>query len=316
MNSIKLLNLISTAFVFRAAFALLFITSFTVNAGYSGPIIDAHSQVDHHVNLEEIVPMMDRAHIEKVILSARGRIKPEQIASLARKYPQRVVASVRTKGNPWSKNSDKFYKKLKKQLKMAEFRAMAELILWHAAKGNKAPEWVIQTDSPQAQAAMNAAFKRSWPVVLHYEFRAAGQYRKTLFKELNNVLHAHPKHPFLLIHMAQLNADEAEKLLKTHSNLHFLTSHSNPVVTSKSKQPWTRLFDGRHLKQAWKKLMETYPDRFILGFDNVWADHWSNLYADQAEIWRDALGELPGDVARAIAYKNALRLWNLAELDK
>ncbi|MCP3906820.1 MAG: amidohydrolase family protein [Oceanicoccus sp.] len=160
---------------------------------------------------------------------------------------------------------------------------------------------------------MSAAIERSWPVILHYEFKAAGHYRKTLFEELNTVLQAHPGHPFLLIHMAQLNANEAMKLLKTHSNLHFLTSHSNPIITSKSTQPWINLFSGRRIKQAWKELMVTYPDQFVLSFDNVWADHWSGLYTEQAEIWREALSELPEDVASAIAYKNAVRLWNLEE---
>ncbi|MEE8559811.1 MAG: hypothetical protein V3S88_03775, partial [Alphaproteobacteria bacterium] len=36
------------------------------------PIIDAHSQVDHRVDLERIIPLMDKGGISRVILAARG----------------------------------------------------------------------------------------------------------------------------------------------------------------------------------------------------------------------------------------------------
>jgi hypothetical protein len=54
-----------------------------------------------------------------------------------------------------------------------------------------------------------------------------------------------------------------------------------------------------------------YPDRFILNFDNVFEDHWSDLYVKQAALWRKALAELPAGVASKVAHENAERLWKL-----
>ena len=71
------------------------------------------------------------------------------------------------------------------------------------------------------------------------------------------------------------------------------------------------MFAGRRLKGAWRKLMIDHPDRFILAFDNVFAEHWGDYYLEQIELWRKALETLPEDVAHAIAHKNAERLWHL-----
>jgi hypothetical protein len=65
------------------------------------------------------------------------------------------------------------------------------------------------------------------------------------------------------------------------------------------------------LAPRWKALFVKYPDRFILNFDNVFEDHWSDLYVKQAALWRKALAELPAGVASKVAHENAERLWKL-----
>ena len=71
------------------------------------------------------------------------------------------------------------------------------------------------------------------------------------------------------------------------------------------------MFDGDYLSADWKQLIVKYPDRFILGFDNVYVEHWGQFYLDQVALWREALKELPVEVAHAIAHGNAERLWRL-----
>ena len=74
------------------------------------------------------------------------------------------------------------------------------------------------------------------------------------------------------------------------------------------------MFDGDHLSESWKQLMVKYPGRFILGFDNVWPEHWSQYYLDQIKLWREAVKELPPEVAHAFTHGNAERLWRLPPL--
>ena len=120
--------------------------------------------------------------------------------------------------------------------------------------------------------------------------------------ELKALLDQHPGHPFGLIHMGQLDASVAAELL---------AAHANPIVARKSAQPWTDMFVGEDLAPDWAELMQRYPDRFVLAIDNVWPEHWSDLYVQQVTLWRQALARLPDNVAHAVAHGNAERLWKL-----
>ncbi len=275
------------------------------------PIIDAHSQIDHKVNLEKVIKLMNKAGVKHTILSTRGKVKPEQLIRFANKHKNLITPAIRTKGKIYANNSPKYYKYLDKQLRMREFGAMAEVILWHAKKGDKAPQWIIEPDDRRVVAALNAAIEKLWPFIVHIEFAAAGSDRNRFKSKFLKMVKDNPNHPFVLIHMGQLESTEVNRLLTEHSNLYFITSHSNPVVAKSSKQPWVNLFNGSKLSTQWRSLIVAFPDRFILGFDNVWPAHWGKYYLKQVSLWRNALADLPDEVAHALAHKNAERLWKL-----
>ena len=111
--------------------------------------------------------------------------------------------------------------------------------------------------------------------------------------------------------LGQLNSEDVAILIKGHKNIYFTTAHSGPNV----KKIWTKVFNGKSFKSDWKTLFVTYSDRFVFAMDNVWERHWCSCkkwkYSDEIQLWRTALAQLPDNVARAIAHKNAERLWNL-----
>ncbi len=278
------------------------------------PLIDSHSQIDLEVERDDLVSLMDKAGISHVILSARSRVKPGHIAKLARKHPNRITASVRTKGGVYRRNHPKYYERLDAQLGMTEFKAMAEVIMWHAQKGDKAPKVVIPFDSEQVQTAFNVVKERNWPFVVHIEYEAAGRDGPKFLKSFRDAARSNPNTNFVLIHMGQLTAEKVEQLIKSHLNVYFLTSHTTPPSVRKTNQPWTILFDGDDFKPEWAKLMTDYADRFVFALDNVWRHHWYDEYEGQTKLWRQALSKLPKDAAHAIAHKNAERLWKLSPL--
>jgi predicted TIM-barrel fold metal-dependent hydrolase len=276
------------------------------------PIIDAHSQADHHVDLDGIVPLMDKAGIARVILATRGRLNFRELADFARRHPGRITASVRTKGRVYDENRDKYYRRLRAQLAMPEFGAMAELLIYHAAKHQRgAPEVVMNLDSPQVAAAVTGAKEKGWPIVLHFEFASFPGDRKKLMRDLESFLRSHRPHPVALIHLGQLQAPEARRLLAAHANVYFMASHANPVMVNRSNQPWVNMFDGDRLAPQWRALVLRHPGRFVLAFDNVWAEHWEHLYLPQVAVWRKALAGLPPEAAHKFAHGNAERLWRL-----
>jgi predicted TIM-barrel fold metal-dependent hydrolase len=274
--------------------------------------VDAHSQMAAGLDPDIIIPLMDKAGVRHTILSARNDRKPKDVADLAARNPDRITAAVRSKGKAFNRNSPEFTRLLDIQLSQPVFRAMAEVLHFHAQKGNKAPEIEVAIDSPQSRLVLDAARRNGWPYIAHYEFAAAGPVRNALMAQFESAARTFPHQSFVLIHMGQLGPDEAKRLIEAHPNVYFMTSHSNPVnIKSHPGQPWTNLFEGRYLSPQWRDLFIANPERFILAFDNVFPEFWGDFYLEQAALWRGALLELPREVAEAVAHGNAERLWSL-----
>ena len=276
--------------------------------------VDAHSQVDHEVHdLGLILKRMDEHGVRKTILSARSGRTPDEIAAFARDSGDRIIPAIRTKSGAYSRNPSQHYKKLDAQHASGQFAAMAEVLLFHAQKGDKAEQVDILADDPRVQYALAIARQESWPFVIHIEFASlTGQRRTAHMKAMEEMLRENPGHPFVLDHMGQLNSDEVARLIERHPNLYFLTAHTNPYVIERSQEPWTNMFSGKVLAPQWKALVVKHPDRFVLALDNVWARHWQDYYAGQMDYWHSATADLPAPVAHALAHGNAERLWRIA----
>ena len=279
---------------------------------YDGPIIDAHSQCCPE-NVEKVIELMDQGGVACTILSSgvtstRGIVSPEELGSLASRNPGRIVPAVRTKVRGY----EKYYELLEKQVNMHQYGAMAEVLMYHARKGGRAPEIVAYPDDESVQAALNYALQKEWPFVAHIEFAAAGPKSGKFMAELEALLTKHPEHPFVLIHMGQLNHAAVRQMIEAHDNIYFITSSSTPAyAVNPFNDPWTNMFDDGHLSADWKQLMIDHPDRFILGFDMVWVEQWGQFYLGQIALWRESIKELPVEVAHALAHGNAERLWYL-----
>lgn len=275
--------------------------------------VDAHSQIDHQVDQSKVIDLMDQSGVYHTILSARGELMGSELIAFSQANRTRITAAVRTKGGPYSKGSREYYTNLNKQMASGKYRAMAEVLLYHAQKGNKAPEVIVLPDDPRVRAALKHALQQGWPFVAHIEFASLSRVgRERFMKAFETMLSENPQHPFILTHVGQLKADEARQLIESHKNIHFHTGWTNPAAVKSSRQPWTNLFSGNALAPEWRQLMVQYPERFLFALDNVFAEHWANFYLVQMEYWRKALSDLPAKAAHSIAHGNAERLWKLA----
>jgi predicted TIM-barrel fold metal-dependent hydrolase len=303
--------------LFVAILAMLGASCITAEENFIGhriPIIDAHNQSDQHISYEEILSLMDKAGVARVILSQRGRTNPEDLISFASRYPDRITPAVRTKGQK--------VRQVKEQIRKYPYGAMAEVLMWHRQKTRHVvttktgerknpPQVVMPPDHPKSLKLAAIAVNKNWPFIIHIEFGSSGDDYAPFMAKLEDLLRLHPDHPFILIHMGMLQYKEVRRLIETHSNIHFITAGSDPITVGRSDNPFTPMFDGSGLAPKWKGIMSRHPDRFLLGFDNVWATSWRKLYVKQVSLWRSALNELPADVAHAVAHRNAERLWRL-----
>lgn len=305
--------------ILRNVFLLIVLMWFGVSVGSTAEMpelyfVDAHSQMAKGLDSGKIIALMDKAGVRHTIISARNDRSSDDVADFAAKHPERITAAVRSKGKAFNQNRPELKKLINSQLARPEFKALAETILYHAQKGKKAPKIIVEADDPQVEMLLNLAKEKSWPFIAHYEFSAASRAKGKYLQQFEGLLQRSPDHPFLLIHMGQLDIAEVERLIAGYDNLHFMMSHCNPVSIAKSKgQPWTNLFKGEKLAPRWLELIAKHPERFVLAFDNVWPEFWGKFYLKQASLWRKALADLPSEVAHAVAHGNAERLWNLPE---
>lgn len=288
------------------------------------PIIDAHSQADGHIGFDEIIELMDRAGVSRTILTLRGRRQPEELAAFASRYPARITPAVRTKGG-MNRPREEFKRFFRKQMRMPQFGAMAEVLMWHAEKRKTRvvrgdgtvgppPKVVFPPDDPRVRGVLAAAIRRGWPFVAHIEFTNIPTLaeRTEFMDKFEDLVRQHPEHPFLLNNMGYLEVNHVTRLIKEHPNIGFIPSWTNPVALKiDAEQPFVNMFEGTSLAPAWRELIVHHRDRFVFGLDIVMSGHWRKLYVPQVAVWRKAMKELPHEVAHAVAHGNAEKLWRL-----
>lgn len=69
--------------------------------------------------------------------------------------------------------------------------------------------------------------------------------------------------------------------------------------------------EGGQLCPAWRALLQTYPDRFLIGSDTWVNQRWA-YYEELMTSYRVWLGGLPPAVARQIAWENGAKLFGLS----
>ncbi len=288
------------------------------------PIIDAHSQVGTNSELGdnwelEVIRLMDQAGITSTILMDRIDTRPEQVISFASKYPGRIVPAFNIIRGGYLHNDAGYYDYLDELANMPQFSAMGEVLMYHAQKpskdGRDFGEYVIYPDDKRVQVALNYAIERNWPFTVHIEFAAAGTLRDQFMNKFEALLAQHPDHPFVLVHMGELDYVDVRRLIETHPNIHFTTSNTLPPPPSDMDKDVdstkTNMFDRDRLSADWKQLMIEHPDRFIFALDSHFFEEYKLSYLPEVAVWREAIKELPVEVAHAFAHGNAERLWNL-----
>lgn len=303
-------NILLRLFAFQV---LLFISQLYANEHQELYFVDAHSQIDHQVSgIEVVLEKMANNNVDLTLLALRGKRDWMDPIRWSAAYPDKIIPFVRSKGRHFQNNTKRYYKEVNRQIKRNEFRGVAEILIYHAKKWHKAPEVDVRLTDDRVRHLLGVALSNDWPFIIHIEFASLnGGKRVQYMNDLKDLLNKHPSHPFALIHMGQLQSNQIRELIAEHSNLYFITSHSDPITVDSSSQPWVNLFDGFQFKKDWKKLFNEHPEKFIFALDNVFADHWENLYGAKMEYWKKALSKIPSRNAHLIAHGNAERLWKL-----
>lgn len=151
-------------------------------------------------------------------------------------------------------------------------------------------EFHIQADdrfAPGFEALLDLAVARDLPVMIHGDPAV--------------IDHAYAIQPEVRILWAHAGSYAypplVEDYLERHPRMDMDLSMRNPRINP----------DGQ-IDDAWFELFLNHPDRFMIGVDTFSASRWARFteVMDQTRAWLD---QLPADVARAIAFENAERLF-------
>lgn len=127
--------------------------------------------------------------------------------------------------------------------------------------------------------------------------------------DLEILLNRYSEQRFLLNHVGQASPEVVQKLIKNHNNIYFyrrrpLDDFKLPQ-TRKNRELKVRKLDGFHFLKLiirqdllsnpkwvleWRRLVETYPTRFIINYDLVFTRNWERKIRQDVKIWRKALG--------------------------
>ncbi len=98
-----------------------------------------------------------------------------------------------------------------------------------------------------------------------------------------------------------MTTDLLDRLLEENDNLYL---QLRPFYGKLQNQI---LDEDRMLKDEWRTLIETYPSRFVIGIDSMYDQTSPRLYNPMITF----LNQLPDDLQRAVAYENAIEIYNL-----
>lgn len=298
------------------------------------PIIDAHGHLNGDMSVEQLIELMDRGGVRRMVLMARyygaragGSGSDEQALDYARKYPGRFIPFVagqrgfllnRERWLTPDPQVDSFLREAEAKLRSGEFYGLGEFIMLHYAyttrHGESGGEQDVNMpiDSPLMRRFADLGATYRVPLLIHLEAEpnaVAGMVRLLEYAPGTKVIWAH--------NCGRASANRIKTLLAGHPNL--LCDLGGMMATPDSgyghywprKTPWMHLIEagGRPFPEM-KELYETFPDRFLLGTD-VAHTPFLQHYGARIARFRELLSHLSPSTARRLAFQNAEQLFDL-----
>lgn len=298
-------------------------------------LFDAQSQFSQDIEIQEVLNIIAKSGVQRIILSTAQRQKNAIVYETAKQDPERIIPGARLKTRAFYYGDEtKFRKQLDMQLaKRPRYSVITEALIYHAKKtprvdpeGYNRPEISVDPYSPQLQYVIKKAKQLDIPVVLHVESRSLDLDRKLeIWRKLEKLMYQNPKVSFVYTHMAQLDSKEISSLINRHKNIYFFLQSTSLIDDKSVKRfhgfnKWTCVFcetwdcHKGDLKPEWEELFISHPSRFIFAVDGVESWIWRKRYEKIVREWKIAISKLPKHVGRKIAHENAERLWHIKPL--
>lgn len=281
------------------------------------PIIDVEYHHGGKIEIERLIKKMDENGVALTWIGPNEKLGSEESIRLNKLYSDRFVPTVvHGDGKLWHSSDKNFLEKLAKDVRSGEYFAMGEFEARHYPSSTNTRDVHMPVDSEAMQVVFELSNETGIPFLLHHEAE------DELLPELERMLAKYQKAKVIWCHVGRnRNPATWKKVRKPDAVKEFLSKYPNLYFDFLASKPGSKyrgtgyvegiMYDisigGASLKSEWKKVIEEFPDRFVLGSD-INTGRFDN-YDSVMDTYRNIiLKGVKKDVAEKIAFKNAWKL--------
>jgi predicted TIM-barrel fold metal-dependent hydrolase len=281
------------------------------------PIIDAHFHVMPYMDLAELQMAMDRNGI-RAAGGANAIGGPQRTIEVANTLGARYIRatgqgmwlSLKQEGGVAAlENADSPAFKSRLAAMETDLRDNGARVIGEIhvnslnSAANERVYHKIRGDAPTLKAMFDLAGKYKRALNVHAEWSS------DTARELVALAASNREARLILSHCGVIaSASDIREVFEKNSNILCDLSFRSPPQL-KPKIMSRMVFDNSRLRDDWKKLIEDFPDRFVVGIDDVYS--WDDYESTARNIRSGLLANLAPDVAEKVAYRNAQALFGL-----
>ncbi len=292
---------------------------------YILPIIDTEATYNSAINLDSMRESMDRLGVAQICFAPFAGLGSHASYNLYERYPEHFIPTTADGSSPhWYHNTEQFAETTRQDLASGKYFLMGEFEIRHypshqqVLAGRLDRDITIPLVDPGLLAIFAIAEKTGIALQLHYEIEDA------LLPGFETLLARFPLAKVIWCHLGQVRyaerntrygSDYVAGLIKRFPNLHFDLglagpTHQHPGSRQRDQMiyaetripPW-----GGYLRNNWRDLLETYPERFLAASD-IDASRWQNFTSQIERLRMLILDRLTPQCRQLVAYQNAWRL--------
>lgn len=283
---------------------------------YVGPMFDAMAQIESGM-YNTVIESLDGSVIYRMALFARLHPKrngKSDVLSLKQHFAQRFVMGTPKPFDQRNDLTDDFVRNTLSDLQDKSYQFIGEIMFAHADKihGEQTAtgERYVVPNGKNVIKLLTALEKSNVPVMTHWEVYDWNRD----WPEFHALYSRFPGVTFIWPHAGFASAEQVRIVLSSHSNVMITLSKKEKDQNALSSEEKGEMLGEAivdncgNLLPAWRDLIEKYPDRFMFATDAHKGFRWAK-YAQMVKQWRLILGQLSDNVAQALAWRNAERIY-------
>ena len=277
-------------------------------------LFDGHAHLMPSWDAQTLPSLVEEYEITGMVLLGTGPTKRLQAQA-----PNTFLASAHVAVNAqMESHQDELLQDLKQQLDDGA-KGIGEISIRHFASGPNAattPPTAWEFNHPFFIQIFDEAKDRGVPINFHFDYDGDADADSITdmpahIQTMSETLPEYPSERFIWAHAGDTQPPALQLLLAAHPNLYIDVSSRNPLESFNRPFP---LEDQRldeadgSLKESWKELMETYPDRVLFGSD-IGPKGRLEQYGEILSYYRGLLNQLTPETAAMIGHQNVIDLY-------